>query len=46
MGMYRFIYPFNNYLLSTYGMLGAVLGTGNTAVNKTNRISALMGLRV
>lgn len=40
-----FIYSFNKYILNTYYLLGTVLGTGNTAINKADQIPQLYGGR-
>ena len=37
------IHSFNKYQLSTYHMPSTVVGTGNTPVNKTVKVLALMG---
>lgn len=34
---------FNTYLLSTYSLLGAVLGMGYRAVNETDKVHVLSG---
>lgn len=38
-----FIYSFNKYFLNTYYLLGTVLGTRNTAINKADQIPQLYG---
>lgn len=38
---YSFIQSFNKYFLSTYYVLGPVLGTENTVDNKKDQVSAL-----
>lgn len=40
------VYSFDKYLLSAYYMLGTILGTGYAAMNKTERVSAFVELRV
>lgn len=45
-GFLSFIYSFNNHLVSIFYVSGTVLGSEDIAVSKTDKIHALLELRV